>query len=1378
MKTRCYLQRCFAIWLISGFLSVYAESLVNGSFESGFDGWSVTGNASIQTSPPYVPTAGVKLAAFNAEDATPGGSISQSVATVPGRIHALLFDVGNLSYNPLYQKLHVQVMDGANALVSDTIHIPGAGGGSTTWIGGNYGFTVASNAVTLTLSDVSDTTVGLDLVLDRVRLVPSCFLYVSSVFDSLAPGVEMTMTPESIDHQNGGASGFTRRFYEGETVTLTAPVFSHGKMFHEWVKDGVHFTTNPSATFTVTSDMNMRAVYAPVLSIGDASPFTVRGIVGKGPFFPLTRLYIVTNESTEAVEWTASVDVPDASSCLTVWPNHGVLAPLQSAYLQISVTAGAFDLVAGSHPGRLVISTPQGSVECPASLTALDPDCLITNGSFESGLDGWTATGHASIESESPYQPTDGIKTAAFNSTNREPNGILIQTFATEPGVRYVVDFDVGVLSYNSDEQRLRVEMRNVSNPVSFMNDTLFLQGTGGGSTVWMPKHYEFIAQENLTELVFSDLSPHTVDLDLLLDHVLVYNPDYHLWVTTAADENDGVLGAGSGDSLREILQHADLVNGANRIHFASALDGATLPLGGTQLTVNSDVAIDASDLANGIILSGSDTSSVVETLSNTAIHHLTITGGSSGGIHNGGEMMLIDSRVQGNLTPDSGGGIQNSGSLLAHECVITGNKAGVLGGGISNNGPANFTRSTISDNVSDGIGGGISCSGAFGYAWVVLKECTVSGNTAINSGGGYSGYAGYKSYGNLYASNTTFAGNSAGLRGGAITGLEHVDLRNCTISANTSTDPSGEGGGIHAAELTLENSIVAANNAANNPDISESSMVLAGVNFVGADPKLAPLGNHGGLTLTMPPLHGSPIRDTAGTPSDPPDADQRGLPRISGSAMDIGAVETQQMIVNTLADENNGILTGSISLRDAVAASSGLHIERIGFDPALNGGTIALNGTQIVVVGTGLSIDASDLSDGITVSGSGLSNVLWIIFSEAIDLRKLKFTGGHNGAVMASDCSLAMTDCTFYGNSSTAAGGALAAASSNFTYVVLSGCTFSSNHTATDGGAISNGGIMEVWNSTFSGNSATGSGGAISSGIFRNGTMTIRNSTFAGNIAGVSGGAIRAGTVKLIHSTLSGNSCPFGIGGALAITTGGETPPGIGFSISNSVVAGNSAGSNDEISGMVQEPLGVNFIGGNPVLAPLAIYVGSTATMPPLPGSPLIEAALLLASTPPTDQAGHSRPSGPHPDIGAVEAFPFSSLPLVDSDTDGIDDRLEGTYGLTVGDDDSDRDTDGDGSTDAMEIANMTDPTDPHSLLNILQFSPTGSFNALTHPEFDLTFRSFPGLYYTLECSENLDFSLPTLRSSPLGTASGFTTTERIILLPGRDFVRVRRDP
>jgi hypothetical protein len=63
-------------------------------------------------------------------------------------------------------------------------------------------------------------------------------------------------------------------------------------------------------------------------------------------------------------------------------------------------------------------------------------------------------------------------------------------------------------------------------------------------------------------------------------------------------------------------------------------------------------------------------------------------------------------------------------------------------------------------------------------------------------------------------------------------------------------------------------------------------------------DPRLGPLANNGGPTLTHAPLPGSPVID-AGTSDLHLLTDQRGFPRVQGNATDIGAVESELIFRN-----------------------------------------------------------------------------------------------------------------------------------------------------------------------------------------------------------------------------------------------------------------------------------------------------------------------------------------------------------------------------------------------------------------------------------------------------------------------------------------------
>lgn len=170
-----------------------------------------------------------------------------------------------------------------------------------------------------------------------------------------------------------------------------------------------------------------------------------------------------------------------------------------------------------------------------------------------------------------------------------------------------------------------------------------------------------------------------------------------------------------------------------------------------------------------------------------------------------------------------------------------------------------------------------------------------------------------------MIARNCTFSGNTAIQHGGAIANSGTLDLNHCTVAGNTATN--GFGGGLRitasGGNTHFENTIVADNQSgAANPDINLlfGTVTTAGANLVGdnsgvdasfpagplvgtsatpLDPLLAPLGFHGGATPTRPPGFGSPAVDAAVATDRSPSADQRGLARPLGAGPDIGAYET-----------------------------------------------------------------------------------------------------------------------------------------------------------------------------------------------------------------------------------------------------------------------------------------------------------------------------------------------------------------------------------------------------------------------------------------------------------------------------------------------------
>ena len=429
---------------------------------------------------------------------------------------------------------------------------------------------------------------------------------------------------------------------------------------------------------------------------------------------------------------------------------------------------------------------------------------------------------------------------------------------------------------------------------------------------------------------------------------------------------NDSGLG-----SLRQAILNANL-HATNNITFASGLDGQTITLATGQLTISSNVVIDASALPSKTTISGNGASRVLQISAPTIVTLIAvnITGG-----HAASGDTNIYSPVPYQHDGSSGGGIFNSGFLTLTNCTVSGNSAGNSspaqfvvyapgpggwkvygggeggkGGGIYNDGTLVFNYSTVSYNTGGwsstdlgGSGGGIcnvgsaqiinsiitgNRSGAAGYAFpndnghggnggglynsgtMKMDGTTVSGNTTglgwgdVGGNGGNGG--GASNDGNMLVANSTISGNVTGFGGGEMgysgfggglydTGT--LTISNSTISANSvpNSPSSAQGGGISllGGTVTIYNSIVAGNVAPWGSNLgSYYGMInLIGTNLVDVEPLLAPLGCYGGFTPTMPPLAGSPAID-AGVDANLPVTDQRGLPRLLGAHVGIGAVE------------------------------------------------------------------------------------------------------------------------------------------------------------------------------------------------------------------------------------------------------------------------------------------------------------------------------------------------------------------------------------------------------------------------------------------------------------------------------------------------------
>ena len=200
-----------------------------------------------------------------------------------------------------------------------------------------------------------------------------------------------------------------------------------------------------------------------------------------------------------------------------------------------------------------------------------------------------------------------------------------------------------------------------------------------------------------------------------------------------------------------------------------------------------------------------------------------------------------------------------------------------------------------------------------------------VSGNGAVQKGGGVSVRPGYDPVGDtlpsLVVRASTISGNSA-MDGGGLASMygNPVDVSDSTIAFNASTRPqfegwTGGGGGVcvNSYSLRLANSIVSNNSAYNGgsdvtlfnlagptPSIAgDHDIILGSVpapppDTITTDPGLLPLADNGGPTATHGLASGSVAID-AGRPATGLFFDQRGrgFPRTIGASADIGAFES-----------------------------------------------------------------------------------------------------------------------------------------------------------------------------------------------------------------------------------------------------------------------------------------------------------------------------------------------------------------------------------------------------------------------------------------------------------------------------------------------------
>jgi lysophospholipase L1-like esterase len=245
-------------------VNFFAKPIVNGSFENGLTGWTVTNpdNLEVQSAAPYVPTDGSSLVSFNSGNTAPIGALAQTFPTTVGQAYSLAFDAGAFSTNNNDQIMRARVV-GSGTLFSQNITITGPRNSNSRWLAQNFTFVANSSSATLSFTDLSTNTNSIDLLLDNVRVTPLA-TYHLAVTSSPASGAAMAVTPADNAGNAGGNSGLIRSYPQGASVTVTAPPVLAGGAFLMWRKNGVDLVGSlPVITVAMDANLALSAVYEP-----------------------------------------------------------------------------------------------------------------------------------------------------------------------------------------------------------------------------------------------------------------------------------------------------------------------------------------------------------------------------------------------------------------------------------------------------------------------------------------------------------------------------------------------------------------------------------------------------------------------------------------------------------------------------------------------------------------------------------------------------------------------------------------------------------------------------------------------------------------------------------------------------------------------------------------------------------------------------------------------------------------------------------------------------------------------------------------------------------------------------------------------------------
>ncbi|MEO1151864.1 MAG: choice-of-anchor Q domain-containing protein, partial [Pseudomonadota bacterium] len=635
----------------------------------------------------------------------------------------------------------------------------------------------------------------------------------------------------------------------------------------------------------------------------------------------------------------------------------------------------------------------------------------------------------------------------------------------------------------------------------------------------------------------------------------------------------------------------------------------------------------------------------IYSTANFTILSNSTVDGNSTsgfisrgGGLYVNGELNLANSTISNNATSGqySDGGGFNARNLRAVNSTISQNSTSGTdseGGGAFIGGVGFLDNTTVTGNFTAGdqsTGGGIYSRG----------EQFIDNSIILGNETRYAGVGGDEIY------ETTLGGNDGTptFGGANIVGANAMAFDTTGLANVFNADPA------NTFEMTqIVGSVVAGVLADNGGPVETIALLDGGAAEGVGDASLIPL--EGDFRIDV-----DGDGDTLGTIS----LDANGNLRLIG-ALDLGAVEAPEApsLIVTTSDDIVDAFDGETSLREAIAFANGqAGDDIISFDATVftggadsvirltqgellitDGVTIdGASGTQVLITGDAngddLLLPVADSFFTLVFGNSNIADNSRVFNIDALNrtvvLQNLSITGGvtsgdpgdeRGAGVRLTNGSLELKDSLVLGNFAAVDGGGVSNGSDNGiltitnssvilnqsgrvgggldssiggTQTIIENSEFNANQTVYRGGAIyANGGDTVVRGSTFTNNFAGVAGGAIAA---NNGEiLTAINATFAGNSTNDIGGAVYNGTssdTTIVNSTLTNNTAVnFG---------GGISNAGTTLTLENSILLGNMAMTDEELSGNLLSVALVNFniIGTGTVSDPGGGFINADPTL------------------------------------------------------------------------------------------------------------------------------------------------------------------------------------